>query len=47
MPLDLGGGFNNIKWMAQKQGWETDDKAVDLKLAVFDLENIQTILFHH
>ena len=43
MPLDLGGGgdFNDIRWMAQDRTWRADGEDIDLKQAVFDLENIK------
>jgi hypothetical protein len=43
MPLDLGGGdFNDIRWMAQDRTWRADGEDINLKQAVFDLENIKT-----
>ena len=42
MPLDLGGEFNNVRWMATLNKWVVSDgEEVALTSAVFDLEHLK------
>ena len=41
MPLDIGGDFNSIKWMARDETFVANGDVVELEKAVFDLANIK------